>query len=259
MNLLMKIVIIEDEIPARKKIKRFLDDLKEPINIVAEISTIEEANAFFKTQPKLDLIISDIELLDGNAFEIYSKNHVSCPIIFTTAYNQYLMDAFETNGIEYLLKPFSFERFKKAWDKFLLLRKTSATDHTILSKLDELLKNPIEKTTTKKRFTINTPKEIYFIETENIVFFRAEEGVVFAIDIFSKKHLLNQNTLKDIELLLEPEAFFRINRSEIVHKKHIQKIEKYSKNSLAIKLLEQEKHLVTSQSQTKEFREWLEN
>lgn len=258
MNLLMKIVIIEDEIPARKKIKRFLDDLKEPITIVAEISTIEEANTFLTAKPELDLIISDIELLDGNAFEIYSKNHVSCPIIFTTAYNQYLMDAFETNGIEYLLKPFSFDRFKKAWDKFLLLRKTTISDHSILTKLDQLLKQPIDKTTSKKRFTINTTKEIYFIETENIAFFRAEEGVVFAIDIFSKKHLLNQNTLKDIELFLEPEAFFRINRSEIVNKRHIQKIEKYAKNSLAIKLIGYEKHLVTSQSQTKLFRDWLE-
>ncbi|WP_130734359.1 LytTR family DNA-binding domain-containing protein [Flavobacterium sp. J27] len=254
----MKIAIIEDEIPARKKIKRFLEDLNEPITLVAEITTVEETNTFLASQSEVDLILSDIELLDGNVFEIFSKNQIPCPIIFITAYNQFLMNAFETNGIEYLLKPFSFDRFKKAWDKFLLLRKTVIPDHTILTKLELLLKQPIQKATSKERFTISTSKEIYFIETENISFFTAEEGVVFAIDIYSKKHLLNQNTLKDIEQLIDSKAFFRINRSTIVHKKHIQKIEKYSKNNLAVKLLGYEKHLITSQSQTKLFRDWLE-
>ncbi|VXB51233.1 Transcriptional regulator [Flavobacterium sp. 9AF] len=254
----MKIIIIEDEIPARKKLRRFLEQLNTSFVIVAEISTVEEGISTLQSDQKIDLILSDIELLDGNVFEIYSQVKITCPIIFTTAYNDFLMHAFETNGIEYLLKPFSFERFKKAWEKFLLLQKTASSNNDILQKLNQILTQPLEKTTLKKRFTINTSKEIYFVETDNISFFSAEEGVIFAIDINSKKHLLSQNTLKDIETLLDSSSFFRINRSEIVHKKHILKIEKYAKNNLAIRLLGYDKFLVTSQSQTKLFRDWLE-
>lgn len=254
----MKVLIIEDEIPARKKLKRFLEELEEPITIVGEIRTIQEAIAFLEPKPELDLILSDIELQDGNAFEIYTKVKITCPIIFTTAYNQFLMDAFESNGIEYLLKPFSLERFKKAWNKFIGLRQSNSSENDLVTKLNQIINQPSEVKTTKKRFTINTSKEMYFLETEAILFFTAEEGVVFAIDKQAKKHLLTQTTLKEIEEVLDTSEFFRINRSDLVNKKHIVKIEKYSKNSLAIKLSGYEKHLITSQSNTKAFRDWIE-
>lgn len=111
---MIKIVIIEDEIPARKKLIRFINELKENTEIIAEIDNVEQSIDFLKTEKSIDLIISDIELLDGNAFEIYDQVKISCPIIFTTAYDKFWMNAFETNGIEYLLKPFTLERFQKA-------------------------------------------------------------------------------------------------------------------------------------------------
>src|SRR5690606_41118398 len=111
---MIKVLIIEDEIPARNKLKRFLNQQIESISIVAEIDTIESAIAFLTTN-HVDVIFSDIELLDGNAFEIYKQVQVQCPIIFTTAYDQFWMNAFESNGIDYLLKPFSQDRFQKAW------------------------------------------------------------------------------------------------------------------------------------------------
>src|SRR5690606_38173491 len=110
---MIKVVIIEDEIPARKKLKRFLEQVNQSTEVIAEIGTVSEAIEFIKNENAIDLILSDIELQDGNAFEIYQEVNVLCPIIFTTAYNQFLMDAFESNGIEYLLKPFSLERFQK--------------------------------------------------------------------------------------------------------------------------------------------------
>ena len=109
---MIKVVIIEDEIPARNKLKRFISELETPIEIVAEIDTVEKAVVFLKNS-SVDLIFSDIELLDGNAFEIYDQVNISCPVIFTTAYDQFWMNAFESNGIEYLLKPFSQSRFQK--------------------------------------------------------------------------------------------------------------------------------------------------
>ncbi|SHG49516.1 LytR/AlgR family response regulator transcription factor [Chryseobacterium vrystaatense] len=254
---MIKILIVEDEIPARKKLRRFLDEVKEPISVEAEIDTVQDAVNFLKTAVSIDLILSDIELLDGNAFAIYREVQVTCPIIFTTAYDRFWMDAFESNGIEYLLKPFSLERFQKAWDKFLLLRKNQSTDHSLLSKLDQILGNTAEKKY-KTRFSVHTNQGIYFFETKDILFFEADEGVVFALDKTGKRHILNVSTLKEIEIQLDPMEFFRINRSELVNKKLIEKIERYSKNALALKMEGFDRYLITSQSNTSLFREWIE-
>jgi len=253
---MIKIVIIEDEIPARKKLIRFINELKENTEIIAEIDNVEEAVEFFKTEKSIDLIISDIELLDGNAFEIYDQVKISCPIIFTTAYDQFWMNAFETNGIEYLLKPFTLERFQKAWNKFSVLNK-SHTSHEILLKISQIQKE-IQTKSFKKRFSVISNKGIYFLETENITFFKAEEGVIFAFDDSGKKHLLNQTVLKEIESQLNPNEFFKINRSELVNKKSIIKLERYSKNALALEIKGWGNLLITSQSQTADFREWIE-
>lgn len=251
------ILIIEDEIPARKKLKRFIEEGDSPTEIVAEIDTVQAAIDFLKNnQP--DLIFSDIELLDGNAFEIYREVSVSCPIIFTTAYDQFWMDAFEGNGIAYLLKPFSRDRFRQAWDKFRLLKSSASDEQDTIANLTELIRQNFPKKSYKKRFTINTHQEIYFLETESILFFEANEGVVFAHAYQGKKHLLTEATLKEVEEQLNPSDFFRINRSELIHKPFIEKIERYNKNSLAVKLKGYEIYLKTSQSQTAAFREWVE-
>lgn len=253
---MIKVLIIEDEIPARKKLKRFIEELNTPIEIISEIDTVANAITFLKGH-EVDLVFSDIELLDGNAFEIYCQISLSCPIIFTTAYDKYYMHAFDSNGIDYLLKPYTFTRFKQAWDKFLLLRNPK-NNNIALEDLARLIIQNFEKKQFKKRFTIYTNQGIKFINTEHIVFFEANEGVLFAHDLDGKKNLLNAITLKEIEDELNPIDFFRINRSELVNKQHIEKIERYNKNVLSIKMKGYENYLKTSQSSTAEFREWLD-
>lgn len=109
-----------------------------------------------------------------------------------------------------------------------------------------------------KRFVINSHQGLYFLETANILFIEAGEGVVAAYDTNRRKHLLTESTLKEIEELLNPEDFFRINRSELIHKRYIEKIERYNKNTLAVKLSGYETYLKTSQGNTALFREWIE-
>lgn len=120
--------------------------------------------------------------------------------------------------------------------------------------LKEILKNKLYK----KRFVINSHQGIYFLDTANITFFEANEGVIFAYDTSSKRHLLNESTLKEINKKINSSDFFRINRSELVSKMHIEKIERYTKNTLAIKLNGFNNYLKTSQSNTASFREWIE-
>jgi DNA-binding LytR/AlgR family response regulator len=253
---MIKILILEDEIPARKKLKRFLQELDTPIEIMAEIDTVAMGVSFLKNNT-VDLIFSDIELLDGNSFEIYSQVSLSCPIIFTTAYDQFWMNAFDSNGIAYLLKPFSQDRFQKAWDKFLMFRNTPNNTDTLLNSLTKVIEQNFTKKAFKKRFAVHNRQGIYFLDTENISFFEAHEGAVFAYDTTGKKHLLTESTLKEIEEQLNPTDFFRLNRSELVHKPHIEKMEYHTKNTLAVKLKGCLKHLSTSQNNTASFRIWI--
>lgn len=253
-----RILIIEDEIPARNKLKRCIESVESTARILAELDTVETAIHFLQyTQP--DLIFSDIELLDGNAFAIYEQVQVTCPIIFTTAYDQFWMSAFETNGIEYLLKPFSQERFRKAWDKFQRFSQQTSTDNSTLSKLTGLLEQSLREQTYKTRFTISSHRGMYFISALSISYFSANEGVLFAFDVEGKKHVLQESVLKELEQQLNPANFFRINRSEIVNKQHIEKLTLYNKNALAIHMKGAKEVLVTSQSHTSAFRKWVES
>ncbi|RZK39508.1 MAG: response regulator transcription factor [Pedobacter sp.] len=255
---MIKVVIIEDEAPAVRKLRRFLAELSDPVTIVAELATVQDAISFLK-DAVVDVIFSDIELADGNVFEIYKEITPACPIIFATAYNQFLMDAFESNGIAYLLKPFSFDRFEKAWQKFKLLQQSKPTlNFAAIEKLSNLLGQSHINTSYRTRFAISKANATYFLETSDIVFFNAEEGVVFAIDHQGKNHLLTQATLKQLEEELDPKFFFRINRAQLVHKNYIKEIERYNKNTLAIKLKTDRPSLMTSQSATSAFRLWVE-
>ncbi|WAC41118.1 LytR/AlgR family response regulator transcription factor [Pedobacter sp. SL55] len=256
---MIKIVIVEDELPAIKKLKRFLAELDEPTTVLAELANVEDAVAFFKNNKEVDLVFSDIELMDGNAFEIYKEVMPNCPVIFATAYNQFLMDAFETNGIAYLLKPFSFDRFEKAWQKFKLFYQSAPQNNNLMiEKLSALLGQPSVKKPYRNRLAINTANRTYFLEIADVVFFNAEEGVVFAIDNKGKNHLLTQPTLKQVEEELDPKLFFRINRAQLVHKVYVEETERYNKNVLAIKLKTHHQFLVTSQSSTAAFKDWVE-
>lgn len=155
-----KILIIEDVIPAKKKLKRFLADLDVQTQVVVEIDNVATAMEFLKNT-SVDLIFSDIELMDGNAFDIYKQVSISCPIIFTTAYDQFWTDAFDSNGIAYLLKSLSQAKFQKAWDKFLMLKNSPSDQHIQLTNLTKLIEQKFTSPLYKKRFTVHTNRGFF--------------------------------------------------------------------------------------------------
>ena len=254
-----KILIIEDEAPARKKLKRYLKQACNSYEIVAELKTVAEAKSLLTQTHDIDLIFSDIELRDGNVFEVYKDLSINCPIIFATAYNAFLMKAFEANGIEYLLKPYSFERFSNAWDKFIRLKgNLTANYNELIGTIHHLLKDNQENSIEyKEQFAIKTQQEIYFLKVEDIVYFQADNGIIFAFDKMNKRHIMPQTVFKQIEVFLDPKKFFRINRSESVQRKFIDKLERYTKNTVSVYLNAGSKILRTSQNNTSEFNTWL--
>lgn len=258
---MFKILIIEDEAPARKKLKRFIAEVCDSYEIVAELETVEETKLFLNSAPEIDLIFSDIELRDGNVFEVYNEVVFNCPVIFATAYNEFLINAFEVNGIEYLLKPYSIERFTNAWQKFIRLRENNSPTNSkqMLDTISRLLSsNQSNAGKYKEQFAIRSATETYFLKTENIVLFQADDGIIFAFDHTNKRHIMPQTTLKEIEKFLDPQQFFRINRSESIQRKYIDKIQRYSKNIVSVYLNSGFKVLQTSQSKTSEFNLWLD-
>ncbi|WP_432411676.1 LytR/AlgR family response regulator transcription factor [Rasiella sp. SM2506] len=254
-----KIVIIEDEAPARKKLKRFIKQACASYEIVAELETVTDARAFLAQTQDFDIIFSDIELRDGSVFNVYDKVSLHCPIIFATAYNEFLMNAFEANGIAYLLKPYSFEQFSKAWDKFIRLQgKLPANYNELIGSINNLLKERQESNVEyKTQFAIKLNKEIYFLKVVDMVYLQSDNGVIFAFDQMNKRHIMPQTVFKEIELFLDPKEFFRINRSEIVQRKFIDKIERYNKNTVTVFLNSESKVLKTSQNKTGDFNSWL--
>jgi DNA-binding LytR/AlgR family response regulator len=254
-----RILIIEDEAPARKKLKRFIEKIDASCEVLAEIETVEEVKEFLIKGDNVDLIFSDIELRDGNVFDAYKDVSINCPIIFATAYNEFLMNAFEANGIEYLLKPFSFERFTNAWDKFVRLQGNQPDQLTdLMLKMTNLIsEKTTQQTNYKDQFAIKTNKGVYFLKVEDIVCFEADSGVIFGWDKMNKKHMMTQTVFKDLEIHLDPQEFFKINRSDIVHRKFITKLKRYNKNTVSVYLNVEGKRLRTSQNRTGDFNSWL--
>ncbi|WP_228547255.1 LytR/AlgR family response regulator transcription factor [Nonlabens antarcticus] len=254
-----KILIIEDEIPARKKLKRYLAQVCSSYEVIAELETVEDARLLLSKKHDVDLIFSDIELRDGNVFEIYNDIVINCPIIFATAYNEFLMNAFEANGIEYLLKPYSYERFSNAWDKFLRLKGGLPKNYIeLIGSLNNLIEVSQESSVDyKNQFAIKSNTGIYFLKVVDIVCFQADNGVIFAIDQWNNRHVMPQTVFVEIEQFLDPKEFFRINRSENVHRKFIDKLERYNKNTVLVFLNSKSKILKVSQTKTRDFNSWV--
>lgn len=250
----MKILIFEDEIPAYEKLLDFIHKNLPEAQILGWARSVSEGILFLKKHDNVDLIFSDIELLDGSSFNIFDKVTLTCPIIFCTAYNQYVLQAFQANGIAYLLKPYNESQFKETIDKYQLLFKSNgALKEKTLSELKEVLTTK----TYKQRFTIKRKSGIKLMNIENIAGFQANGDFSFAYDDKGQKHVVNY-ALGDIESKVNPAIFFRINRSEIVHIDFIEKIEPYFKNRLSIKLKGREDIIHTSTSKTPGFRLWIE-
>lgn len=254
----MTLLILEDEIPAYQKllshIKAFFSDdiTNHWARSIAEGKTLLSTNTY-------DLILSDIQLLDGISFDLFNDVKVNCPIIFCSAHDDYLFQAFNTNGIAYILKPYSTNDFSKALEKYQSLFKqgeySSSLNNETLSALKMALQE--EQTHYKKRFVIKRPKGIQLLNISEISMIEASGDFCIAIDHEGKRHPISQ-TIGSIAEQLPPKKFFRINRSEIVHIDFIEEIESHFKNRLLITIKGCTEKVMTSSSTTSDFRKWLE-
>lgn len=252
----MKILIIEDEPLAAAQLAALLAGIRSNAEIVAVCDAIESAVRWIANNPMPDLAFMDIQLGDGLSFDIFRKTKFDVPVIFTTAYDYYTLQAFKVNSIDYLLKPIDKEELRAAIEKF----EQSKTDRfSVLSK--EQLQSIIDsfgKKEYKKRFLVKTGNHLRSVNTEDILFFYSLQKGTYLKNRENKTYLLDQ-TLETAEQLTDPEKFFRINRKYLVSIDSILDVSVHSNSRLKLKVIHaDEDDFLVARERVKAFRNWLE-
>jgi DNA-binding LytR/AlgR family response regulator len=252
----MHILIIEDEIPAFEKLRTHIALYLKDEFTYDWARSVTEAIHFLESHT-YDLIFSDIQLLDGNSFEVFEKVTITTPIIFCSAYDEYLFKAFKSNGISYILKPYNQEDITQAFEKYgTLFNSQQATyDRKVFHEINnEIVTN---SDIYKKRFVIKSKKGIHLLETAKIAVVLAEGDFCKLIDSDGKTHLYSQN-IGSIYASLDPSKFFRINRSQLVQLDYILEMENHFKNRLLLTVQGVKEKVMTSSGTTANFRLWLD-
>lgn len=250
----MNVVIIEDESRAARKLEQMILSIAPEFNIFIKLESVEEALEFFETKPKVDLIFSDIQLADGLSFEIYDKVTLDCPIIFTTAFDNYAIKAFKNNGVDYLLKPVNAEELEIAIDKVEKLKpKTSVEDILkIAATLNQTTKNY------KSRFMVKIGDKINSISIEEITLFYSLEKSTFILTNEGRKYIVDYS-LEYLEGLLNPKIFYRINRKNIISIKACKNIISYTNSRLKLQVENyQGEDIIVSRERVQAFKAWLD-
>ncbi len=248
----MKILIIEDEQFAVRKIARLLKEINNSFEIINTIGSVESAVNWLQSNSNYDLIIMDIQLEDGLCFEIFERIEINTPVIFTTAFDEYTLKAFKVNSIDYLLKPIKLVELKNALDKYYKVHNRMDTS-SIVKVLKQLQYKP------KERFLIKVGEHYKSVETDTIEYFYINERCSF-IHVNTGKNFAVDYSLDKIEEIVDTKMFFRINRNMIVNFSSIQDVLKYSSNRLFIRLKcsKESDKLLVSRDRVFDFKLWLD-
>jgi DNA-binding LytR/AlgR family response regulator len=252
----MKIMLVEDEAPAMKRLERMVLEAQPDATFIARADSVEDAVLFLSTNPSLDLIFMDIQLADGLSFDIFSKTTVSAPVIFTTAFDHYAVQAFKVNSIDYLLKPIEPEGLKAAFEKYHALYAQKQMTHPDYAAIVQALK--VGQPNFKKRFLVKSGGRLGFVPTGEVSYFLSEEGMSFVVTNTNQRYIL-ESTLEDLEGQLDPEAFFRINRKMIVALSAIVKMEPHFNHRVLLELNPPfQEEVIVSRQRSAEFKMWLD-
>lgn len=251
----MRVLIIEDELVAAQRLQLLLKEYDEKVEVIGCIDSVEDAITWFHQNQHPDLLLLDIQLADGFSFDILKRTTYKNPVIFTTAFNDYALQAFEYLSVDYLLKPVSAASLKRALDKYKLLSNNNTMNYEPL--INALKQFPI--TQYKERFLARVGQKLIFVKTNEIAYFRAEDKVIYLIDKQGNK-LPVDYTLEKLESVLDPRQFFRLNRKIIVAIDSIAQVRPYYNSRLMLHLKDGHKSedMVISRERVPEFREWAE-
>lgn len=246
----MNIVIIEDELPAYNRLHKLIQETIPAANIEAHLDSVTAAKDWFTNNKMPDVAFMDIHLADGSAFDLLKLVKIDCPIIFTTAYDQYAMEAFKAASIDYLLKPVKKDSLKSAIQKMDDFKK-------IFKQTGEALVHSMTTQDYKKRFVIRFGEHIKTLSVEEIAYCYSENKATFARTFEGRTYPMDHN-LDGLENMLDPAEFFRINRQYIINLKAIEEMKTYSKARVIVTLKPPVKEQpVVSSERAADFKLWL--
>ena len=250
----MKILIVEDEELAVEKIKKTVWAVEEKTEISGVTNSIVSTVNWLKNHPVPDLILMDIELSDGQSFEIFNQVEVLSPVIFTTSYDEYAIKAFKVNSIDYLLKPVEEDDLKKAFNKY---RKLSAQAQPIdLNNLVKELQKQLH-TGYRSRFLVKQGQRLVSLEVKDVAYFFAEGRLSYAITWDKYKYIVDF-TIEELESMLDPQQFFRANRAHLIHIRSVNQIHNYFNGKLKLELKPPaETGVVISREKANDFKIWM--
>lgn len=249
----MRVIIIEDESTAVQKLSDMLSRIDPDIQIVGTLESVKDSVQWLNKHPGPDLAFVDVQLSDDTSFEIFKQVNIRFPVIFTTAYDQYILESFEYNSIDYLLKPIQESRLKKALGK---VRKLET--HFLQYRFNQIFQGKAgKKNGYKKRFLVKKGIDYVSVNTSDIAYFLTAHKIVFLIDKEGKKYIIDK-TLSDLEGELNPVNFFRANRKYLVSIDAISKF-KSDGGKIALYLVPDPQDEVTvSKENASNFKHWIE-
>jgi len=252
----LKVLIIEDEIVAANRLQEMLISYDSSLEIVGVLdSVIDAVNFLNNTTLELDIIFMDIQLSDGICFEIFEEIEINCPTIFTTAYDNYTLNAFKVNSVDYLLKPIDTEELVSSIEKF---KKIHFKGNNYRNSTESLMQDlAITSNTFKYRFLIKTPFGFIPVSTNDIAYFYSEDKLTFLVTWKNEKHIVDIS-LEELITKLDPKDFFKISRSFIAHHNAIEKINYHHNNRLKLQLKPIiNKDVFVSRNSVKNFKNWM--
>ncbi|MFT4152189.1 LytR/AlgR family response regulator transcription factor [Parafilimonas sp.] len=248
----MKVFIAEDELPALENLKMCLNNIDNNIEVAGTAGSIAQSLNWLDNNAVPDLILMDIHLSDGLSFHVLKEDHVNCPVIFTTAYDRYMTEAFEYNCIDYLLKPVDAGRLSVALNKYKNLRQHFINNHAFII---DYLQNSKKS---KSRIIVKKGTEFLSLKPDDIVYFFTEHKLVFAVDKDNRKFLCTTSSLADVEDMLDETKFFRANRKYIVNADHITKFKSIEKSKINVEVvLPLNEEIIVSQENAAAFKKWI--
>ena len=255
----MKVLIVEDETLAVERLSRLLREIEDTIEIAGVTNSIVSTVEWLRTHPQPELILMDIELADGQSFDIFKRIEIQSPVIFTTSYDEYALSAFKVNSIDYLLKPVDRDELRGSIQKFRSLSKRVLADPETITHLATLVQNltPQPSEVYKERFLVKTGTRYRSLEIDQIAYFYSEERVSY-IRTWKDEAFIVDYPLDALEQMLPPKLFFRANRQFIVHAKAVNSISDYFNNKLLLTLTPPSKYeVIISRDRAMPFKIWM--
>ncbi|HET6255588.1 MAG TPA: LytTR family DNA-binding domain-containing protein [Puia sp.] len=260
----MKVLIVEDEQPAYCNLADELHVIDEKIDVVAGCSTVEETVRWLHENPHPDLILMDVQLSDGLSFSIFKTCKITCPVIFTTAYNEYLSEAFRFSGIDYLLKPISQDRLTDAIQKYKTLRAhfvgalDNFTDHPIHDHHNSLPDFIGRSDRKRSRILVRKGAEFQTVRIEDAGYFFTEHKLIFLVDKENRKYMAEKSNLSELEEELDKNLFYRANRKYIINANYIKRFKALEKSKISVELtLPINEEIIISQENSASFKKWI--